>query len=119
MDKQRRKELQEQYKKIKIQMGVIQIKNLRNGRIYIAAYPNLKNKWPSLRAQLDTGRFVNAELQADWNALGPDAFAYEVLEEKAVDDDVRDRDWELKQMEKHWHEKLQPYGATGYNHPLR
>ena len=114
MDKKKRKELQEEYKQIKTYMGVIQITNNVNGKIYVAAYPNLKNKWFTLQGQLDMGRFANSELQKDWKELGPDAFTYEVLEEKEADG-VTDMRWEKKKMEKQWLEKLQPYGDRGYN----
>jgi len=40
----------------------------------------------------------------------------ELLEEKEADK-VTDMRWELKQMEKPWLEKLQPYGDIGYNKP--
>jgi len=116
MDKQRRKELLEQYKQIKTYMGAIKITNTTNGKIFISVYPNLKNKWLTLREQLDMGRFVNAQLQKDWNELGGEAFTYDVLEEKEVKEDMDVR-WELKQMEKKWLEKLQPYGERGYNKP--
>jgi hypothetical protein len=118
MDKKNRKELLEQYKQIKTYMGIIKITNKVNGKIYIAAYPNLKNKWLTLKSQLDMGRFANLQLQKDWKECGADAFTYEVLEEKETDD-VTDIRWELKQMELPWHVKLQPYGEKGYNKPLK
>jgi hypothetical protein len=37
----------EEYKQIKTYMGVIQITNKANGKIYVDSYPNLKNKWLS------------------------------------------------------------------------
>jgi len=116
MDKTRRKELQEQFKQIKTYMGVIQVKNTVNDKIFIAAFPNLKNKWLTIRGQLDMGMHANAQLQHDWKALGPKAFTYEVLEEKETDE-VSDMRWELKKMEKPWLENLQPYGDRGYNKP--
>ena len=97
-------------------MGVIQITNNVNGKIYVDAYPNLKNKWLSIQGQLVMGRYVNSKLQKDWIELGPKAFTYEVLEEKEVDE-ATDKRWELGQMEKQWLEKLQPYGDKGYNKP--
>jgi N-acetyl-anhydromuramyl-L-alanine amidase AmpD len=118
MDMKRRKELMEEYKQIKTYMGVIQITNNISGKIYIATYPNLKNQWLSIKGQLDMGRHVNSELQKDWKELGPEAFTYEVLEEKEADE-VTDMRWERKQMEKPWLEKLQPYGDRGYNKPPR
>lgn len=116
MDKQRRKELLEEYKQIKIYMGVIKIKNTVSGKIFISTCSNLKNRWLTLRGQLDMGRFANSELQKDWNELGADVFTYEVIEEKEVKEDT-DKRWELKQMESKWLEKLQPYGDRGYNKP--
>jgi hypothetical protein len=114
MDKQRRKELQEEYKQVKIYMGVYRITNNSNGKMYIASSPNLKNRWLTLRAQLDMGRLANSQLQKDWKELGPSAFTYEVLEQKETND-VSDVRWVVKQMEKLWLEKLQPYGDKGYH----
>ena len=114
MDRSQRKELIETYKEMKTYMGVIQITNQKNGKIYIAAYPNLKNKWLSICLQLNDGHFVNAELQKDWNELGSEAFHYEILEEKDTED-ISDVRWEKKQMEKHWLDKLEPYGEKGYH----
>lgn len=114
MDKKKRKELLEEYKQIKIYMGVIQITNNANGKIYLATYPNLKNKWLNIQGQLTMGRHPNLQLQREWKELGPEVFTYEVLEEKEAEE-VKDVRWELKQMEKPWLEKLQPYGDRGYN----
>lgn len=114
MDKQKRKELMEQYKQMKTHMGIIRITNNVNGKIYLATCSNLKNRWMSIRMQLDIGRFPNSKLQEDWNQLGEDVFEYEVIEKKEVTEDMDTR-WELKQMEKVWLEKLQPFGDKGYN----
>jgi hypothetical protein len=118
VDKSKRKELLEQYKEIKTYMGVIQVKNKVTGRIFLDSYPNLKNKWLTVRAQLDMGRFANAGLQKDWKELGADAFEYEVLEQKDAGE-VTDVKWEQKQMLKKWLAKLEPYGDKGYNKPPR
>lgn len=116
MDKQRRKELMEQYKEIKIYMGVIKITNTVNDKIFITTYPNLKNRWFTLKMQLNMGRHANFKLQEDWTKLGESAFIYEILEEKEVKEDT-DVKWELKQMEEAWFEKLKPYGDIGYHKP--
>jgi hypothetical protein len=70
MDKNKRKELQEDYKQIKTYMGAIQITNKANGKIFVDSFPNLKNKWMTLQMQLDMGRFANAHLQKDWKEWG-------------------------------------------------
>lgn len=116
MEKNKRKELLEEYKQIKTYMGVFQITNKLNEKIYVDSYPNLKNKWLTLQMQLNMGRFANAQLQRDWQEQGGELFTFEVLEEKNVGD-VKDIRWELKQMKKKWLEKLQPYGDRGYNKP--
>ncbi len=116
MDKNKRKQLIEEYKELKTYMGVIQIRNQTNGKIYINCYPNLKNKWLTIRMQLDLGTFASAQLQQDWKMFGEQAFTYEVLEQKATDK-ITDIRWEQKQMLKPWLQKLQPYGERGYNKP--
>ena len=84
MDKQRRKELVEEYRNIKTLMGVIKITNAANGKIFIAGFPNLKNKWFTIGFQLDAGRHPNSGLQSDWKTFSREAFHYEVLEEIPV-----------------------------------
>lgn len=116
IDKQRRKELLEQYKEMKTYMGVFQVKNNVNGKIFIDSCSNLKNRWFTLKMHLDTGRHPNSELQKDWNSFGPEAFTYEVLEQKEADK-VTDVRWELKKLKQKWLEKLEPYGDRGYNKP--
>lgn len=118
MDKKTRKELQEEYKQLKTYMGVIQITNNTCGKIYVAAYPNLKNKWLTIQSQLEMGMYSNSHLVKDWKELGPEAFSYKILEEKETGE-VTDMRWELKQMGKSWLEKLQPFGDRGYNKPPR
>ena len=66
----------------------------------------------------DMGRHANSQLQRDWSELGEDSFTYQVMEEKEVTEDTGTR-WELRQMEKEWLERLQPYGDRGYNKPPR
>ena len=117
MEKKNRKELLAEYKQLKTYMGAIQIKNNINGKIYVGVFPNLKNKWLNIQAQLETGRYFNLQLQREWNELGAQAFTYEVLEEKEANE-ITDMRWALKQLEKKWLEKLQPFGDHGYNKPI-
>ncbi|WP_071396318.1 GIY-YIG nuclease family protein [Bacillus tuaregi] len=114
MDRNKRKQLLEQYKQVKTYMGVYKITNTVNGKVYIGSCPNLKNKWLTLRGQLDMNRFANAALQQEWNELGAEAFHYEVLEQKELTEDT-DRKWAPKQLENAWLEKIQPYDDNGYN----
>lgn len=116
MDSQRRKALLAQYKEMKTYMGVIQITNRTNGKVFVAGFPNLKNKWMTIKAQLDAGRYANLELQRDWHALGEGAFSYEVLEEKATTPEM-DVKWEVQRMTNAWLDKIEPHMARGYNKP--
>ena len=116
MDKQRKKELREEFSRQKSYMGVIQITNTVSGRIFIDTASNLKNRWYAVKMQLDIGRHVNKELQKDWNDSGADAFEYKVLEEKEIKADA-DNKRELAQMIKPWLDELSPFGERGYNKP--
>ena len=118
MDKNRRKELAEQYSNMPVYMGVAQVKNEVNGKIYICSFTNMKNKWFTIKLSLDSNMHVNAELQEDWNRLGDEAFSYTILEEKPVDR-VFDKKLEAGKMEREWAEKLQPFGDRGYNKPYK
>lgn len=114
MDKARRKQLVEEYQKIKIMAGVVKITNTANGKVYVRGVVDLKNRWRAIKMSLNDGRYMNLALQKDWKEYGEGAFAYEVLEEKPVDDMV-DRKFELGVMERAWIEKLGCYGEAGYN----
>ncbi|MFD2118095.1 GIY-YIG nuclease family protein [Paenibacillus yanchengensis] len=118
LEKSKRKQLVEQFNEIKVYMGVVQIKNNRNNKIFINSYPNLKNKWFMLQMQLNSGLFVDRQLQLDWIEHGAEAFSFEILEQKDTEK-VADIRWETKQMLKRWLEQLQPYDERGYNKPLK
>ena len=114
-DMDRRKELQDQYKQMKEDAGVYQIRNKTDNKIYVVATQNLKNM-NGRRFELTMGSLKNAELQKDWNRLGEDAFAFEVLEVlKEKEDGFLDKKEELKKLERKWLDQLQPYGEKGYN----
>ena len=114
MDKEKRKVLKEQYKNQKTYMGIIQIENTVNGKIFIDTAVNTKNRWYAIKMQLELGRHVNKNLQNDWNEMSEDCFEYSVLEEKECSDSS-DRKSELQKIFKQWLEKLKPYGDRGYN----
>ena len=117
MDKERKKELQAQYRQRKIMMGVIQIKNRENGKIFVGAYPDLNNHWQNLQTRLDSGLFSSGALVRDWKTYGAGAFTCEVLEEAeqpegSTPETVRQQ---LNKMAREWMELLEPYGEKGYN----
>lgn len=115
IDMDRKKELIKQYKEIKIEAGVYQIRNTVNGKIFIIATPNLKTINGRLM-ELRGGSYSNKALQQEWNEYGESAFAFEVLEVlEEPEEGFFDKKDELKKLEKKWLQKLQPFGEKGYN----
>lgn len=111
----RRKELIQQYKEIKIEAGVYQVKNQKNGKVLIQATADLKTM-ATKRMQLLGNMCRNKQLQDEWNQYGEDAFSFEVLEVlEEKEEGFFDRKDELKKLEKKWHTKLMPYDNAGYN----
>jgi len=114
-----RKQAREAYKRTLQPMGIVQVKNLTNGRCYITSSANTRGTINSLRFQLKTGAFTTShELCRDWQALGEASFVIEVLDELApVDEADHDYAADLKALEALWLEKLKPYGDRGYHSP--
>ena len=115
----RKKELKQQYKEIKTEGGVYQIRNKENQKIYVDSLPNLKSMNGRLM-MLRAGRHKNRELQEDFNKYGEEAFVFEVLEVlEEKEEGFFDRAEELKNLEAKWINKLQPFGERGYNRPKK
>ena len=111
----RKKELKQQYKQIKTEGGIYQIRNTINQKILVAATPNLKTL-NGRHVELRRGGHRNKQLQEEWNQFGEDAFVFEVLEVlEEKKEGYFDKADELKKLEKKWLDKLQPYGERGYN----
>jgi hypothetical protein len=111
----RRAELKRAARETKPEAGVYQIRNVRSGRILVESTLNLKTL-NGRRMELARGWHRNARLRADVSALGPEAFVFEILEVLPEKDEgfVYPRD-AVRQLEKAWLERLQPYGDRGYN----
>jgi len=114
MDKERRKQLVGEYKKIKIMAGVVTITNTKNGKVYVRSVSDLKNIQMRICMALNAGKYMNLALQAEWKEHGADAFRFEVVEEHPAED-MLDVKWEMQKMEKAWLDRLQPYGESGYH----
>jgi hypothetical protein len=114
----RREELKAMAKEIKVEPGVYQIRNTRNGKVFVEATRNVKTI-NGVQFQLEMGSHMNKALQQDWNEFGPEAFAFDVLEilEKPATGYFDEKD-ALKKLKEKWLDQLQPYGDRGY-HLLR
>ncbi|MNT45742.1 hypothetical protein D3C72_1823400 [compost metagenome] len=100
-------------------MGVYQIKNQANGKVYLAASPNIDGTMGRDRTWLRMGNHLNKALQQEWKAYGPEAFAFEVLELLTPTDEPRNYPEELALLLEVWLETLQPYDERGYMKPPR
>jgi hypothetical protein len=111
----RRKELVEQYKEMKIEAGIFQIRNTMNRKIFIGSSRNLRNL-NGKQLELRMGTHRNKMLQNEWNEFGEQAFVIEVLDilEKK-DTGYFDEKGALKKLEQKWLDQLQPYEERGYH----
>lgn len=111
-----RKEIKRNYKQTLRPMGVYQIKNLVNGKIFVGGSKNIEAKINSHKFTLEVGSHVNKKLQFDYNKFGKDNFSFEVIELLKLKEDLAyDYTDDLKVLEKKWLEKLDPFNDKGYN----
>lgn len=113
MDK---KALIREYKESPRPMGVYQIRNTANGKLFVGASVNLPAILNRHRSELRMGGHKNRELQKEWAEFGPDAFEFEVLDTLAPPDGPDyDPSADLRALEELWLDRLSPYGERGYN----
>ena len=112
-----RREVIKKYKNSIRPMGIVQVRNIRNNRVYLTASANTPGTINSIRFQLKMGSFLPSPgLAKDWKEQGEQSFVFEVLDElKPVDDPAYDYRDDLKALEAMWLEKLKPFGERGYN----
>jgi len=111
-----RKEIKEEYKQMKFRMGVFQIRNILNGKIFIGSSLDLIAAWHAQKLQLEMGLHANNGLQQDWKENGPKNFIYEILDEiKETEEKPVDYKKEIKTLEVMIIDALQPFGDKGYN----
>lgn len=110
----RKKELKKEYRLGHRTMGIFQIRNAVSGKVLIGKSTDLPGIINRHRFELQMGGHMNKELQADWNRLGADAFAFEVLDELTPRPDC-DYAEDLAQLESMWLDNLQPFDERGYN----
>ncbi len=76
-----KKELKEKYKQMKIPMGVFQIKNIKNNKVFIDRSVDMESKWNRHKMELKFGSHRNKGFQKDWIEYGEESFVFEVLSE--------------------------------------
>jgi hypothetical protein len=97
-------------------MGVFQIRNLTSGKVLVGSSTDVPAMLNRQQAQLRLGVHPNRQLQLDWQTLGPEAFAFEVLDTLAPPEEpASDSRADLRVLETLWLEKLAPFDDCGYN----
>lgn len=106
-----RKQLIRAYKETARPMGVYRVRHPDSGTEFIGASVDLPSMLNRQRFQLEAHGHPDRALQAAWDAEGPDAFVFEVLDTLEPPDepghDVRE---ELRLLETMWREKLAEAG---------
>src|SRR5262245_55458333 len=99
-----------EYKRSHRPMGVFQIRNAVNDKVFVDSSLNVPGKINRHKFQLNAGVHPSKELQADWNHQGSSDFEFEILEDVLPRDDQNyDYAADLECLENLWLEKLEPY----------
>lgn len=92
-----------------ILMGIYEIKNILNNKIYIGSSINLKNRFKRHKCELRTNKHTNGHLQRAYNKYGKDNFSFSIIE--MVTDESK-----LLEREQYWINKTKCYNENfGYN----
>lgn len=86
--------------------GIYQIKNKKNGKVYVGQAKDIKGRWKNHKCALIGNYHNNRHLQNAFNKYGKSAFEFSVLEYCQID--------ELNEREKFWIEKKNAK-QRGYN----
>jgi DNA-binding transcriptional regulator YhcF (GntR family) len=111
-----RSEIKRLYKQNRPDMGIYQIRNTVNGKVYVGSSQNLEGTKNSRMFQLRMGKVVfSRELQSDLNEFGAANFEFSVLGVLEPPGPGETIEHALTALELHWLEKLMPFGEKGYN----
>jgi hypothetical protein len=100
--------------------GVYAIRNVVNGRVYVAGDGDVQGAIERDRVDLQRKAHRNAALQSDWNWFGEDSFRFDVVDtiEPAALAGRDSRGGLLRRLDA-WRDALRSYGETGYNARVR
>jgi hypothetical protein len=106
-----RREAIRKYKDREQPMGIFCIRNWQNGKAFLGSSLDVPAMLNRLRFQLQLGKHPNAALQADWTALGADAFTLETLDLiKPPEDPGYDPKNDLQTLLEMWRETMRTRG---------
>jgi hypothetical protein len=115
-----RKEAKQEYKLSFRPMGVYQVRNTVNDKVWINSSLNLTGSFNGDRVRLNAANHKCPKLIEAWKEFGEENFVWEILEEvfpRSEPDYNYKADLEF--LEDLWLEKLEPYGENGYNEPKK
>jgi len=114
-----KKEIKEAYKQAKPQMGVFQIRNTVNGKVFIDNATDISARQNRHRTELKFGNHRNKQLQDDWKTYGADSFVFEVLAELDYKDEgALNYASELKELQQMVDEELNIDDSMKYNNRM-
>jgi hypothetical protein len=110
------KELKEKFKQYRPEMGVFVIRNLRDGKCFLAATSDLKGTMNGARFRLESGRHPCQELLEAWQTAGPEAFSFEIVDHLAYQPSEEPKDYsdDLKTLKSIWIEKMTRESGTEF-----
>lgn len=109
------KEFKEEYKQKKFRIGVFQIRNIINNKVFIDGSMDLEKIFNRHKMQLNYGNHQNAELQKDWRSFGEEKFVFEILGELDQNDESADFAREVRLLKKMHIDELEPLDERAYN----
>lgn len=110
-----RKEIKIEYKEQKFELGVFEIRNKIDNKIFIDSGNNIPAKFNRHKFQLNAGLHPTKELQSDWNKHGEINFEFNVIEEIEQKDEIKDYSKKLKELEKKYLTEAESKGINIYN----
>ena len=111
-----KKEMKRQYKATPTPMGIFQIRNLVNGKIFVGSSMNLPGRKNRFDLDFAMGTVMDHVLLNDFKEHGKDNFTFEVIDRLEPKEGTGyDYSVDLKTLEELWIEKLQPFDEKGYN----
>ncbi len=98
MDTARKKQLLEEYKNRKPEMGVISVRCIMTGEAFLGISKDTKTDFNSTRCKLATSWHPNKRLQELWNQYGEKGFEFSVLKVLKYEDPAADHTDELEAL---------------------
>jgi hypothetical protein len=104
-----------EYKEQPPEAGIYRVLNTSAGTALVGSTPNLPGMLNRQHFQLEMGSHPDRELQDDWNALGADAFTFEVLDRlEAEGGSAEELAEDLAVLKDLWLERLRAAGNALY-----